>query len=121
MSQAALDHLKGPYATRFLAEGVPYGEWLRIRDSIESFDAWCAVWSAFAARAEAEADRSGRRLLGFYHSHPDHPAEPSAFDLEHAWPNLSYVIVSVRGGRVDQIRSWRLRHDRLQFDEESVG
>ena len=45
--------------------------------------------------AEQHADDTGRALLGFYHSHPDHPAEPSAFDLEHAWPNLSYVIVSV--------------------------
>ena len=49
--------------------------------------------------AEARADATGRALLGFYHSHPDHPAEPSAFDLAHAWPNLSYVILSVRDGR----------------------
>jgi cysteine synthase B len=70
--------------------------------------------------AEAEADRTGRQLLGFYHSHPDHPAEPSAFDLEHAWPNLSYVIVSVRRGRIDDVRSWRLRGDRSQFDEEQL-
>ena len=46
--------------------------------------------------AQPSADRE---LVGFYHSHPDHPAVPSAFDLEHAWPNLSYVIVSVRDGR----------------------
>ena len=71
-------------------------------------------------RAEAEADRTGRRLLGFYHSHPDHPAEPSAFDLEHAWPNLSYAIVSVRHGRIEGLRSWRLRGDRSQFDEEPL-
>ncbi len=70
--------------------------------------------------AETEADRTGRRLLGFYHSHPDHPAEPSAFDLEHAWPNLSYVIVSVRGGEVERVRSWRLRDDRSRFDEEHL-
>ena len=71
-------------------------------------------------RAEAEADLRGRRLLGFYHSHPDHPAEPSAFDLEHAWPNLSYVIVSVRKGIVAGTRSWRLRDDRSRFDEEAL-
>lgn len=71
-------------------------------------------------RAEAEAERTGRLLLGFYHSHPDHPAEPSAFDLEHAWPNLSYVIASVRQGRIDDLRSWRLRDDRSRFDEESL-
>lgn len=72
-------------------------------------------------QAEAEADRTGRRLLGFYHSHPDHPAEPSAFDLEHAWPNLSYVIVSVLSGRAERARSWRLRPDRSRFDEEVLS
>ena len=71
-------------------------------------------------RAEAEADRTGRRLLGFYHSHPDHPAEPSAFDLEHAWPNLNYVIVPVRNGRAEGLRSWRLRADRSRFEEEEL-
>lgn len=69
-------------------------------------------------RAEAEADQAGHALIGFYHSHPDHPAEPSAFDLAHAWPSLSYLIASVRGGQVDDIRSWRLRADRGAFDAE---
>jgi len=71
-------------------------------------------------RAEAHADAAGRRLLGFYHSHPDHPAVPSQFDLDHAWPNLSYVIVSVRNGQPGDVRSWRLRADRSQFVEESL-
>ena len=70
--------------------------------------------------AEKHADDTGQPLLGFYHSHPDHPAEPSAFDLEHAWPNLSYVIVSVAGGRAGVMRSWRLRADRSGFDEEPL-
>ena len=68
--------------------------------------------------AEALADSRGQVLVGFYHSHPDHPAEPSPFDLEHAWPNLSYPIVSVRAGRPNGLRSWRLRPDRTAFDEE---
>jgi cysteine synthase B len=70
--------------------------------------------------AESHADASGRRLLGFYHSHPDHPAEPSAFDLEQAWPTFSYVIVSVRERVARDLRSWRLRDDRSRFDEEPV-
>ena len=70
--------------------------------------------------AESQADASGRQLLGFYHSHPDHPARPSAFDLEHAWPNFSYVIAAVHSGRVVDLRSWRLRADRSRFDEEAV-
>ncbi|HUL75296.1 MAG TPA: pyridoxal-phosphate dependent enzyme [Vicinamibacterales bacterium] len=72
-------------------------------------------------RAERIAAEAGHELLGFYHSHPDHPAVPSAFDLEHALPNLSYVIVSVRQGRAVDLRSWRLRPDRSQFDEEPVA
>jgi S-sulfo-L-cysteine synthase (O-acetyl-L-serine-dependent) len=70
----------------------------------------------------AERRASDRRLdlIGFYHSHPDHPAVPSAFDLEHAWPNLSYVIVSVLKGQPAEARSWRLRADRSGFDEEQI-
>ena len=70
--------------------------------------------------AESRAAAIGGDVIGFYHSHPDHPAVPSAFDLEHAWPNLSYVIVSVRAGRAEEARSWRLRADRSTFDEETL-
>lgn len=70
--------------------------------------------------AEARAAETGRELLGFYHSHPDHPAEPSQYDLDHAWPFFSYVIVSVREGEPRELRSWRLRDDRSQFDEEQI-
>jgi cysteine synthase B len=68
--------------------------------------------------AEARATETGKSLIGFYHSHPNHPAVPSAFDLEHAWPNLRYVIVSVMGGHPEAVRTWRLRTDRSGFDEE---
>jgi proteasome lid subunit RPN8/RPN11 len=70
--------------------------------------------------AEARAAETGLTLIGFYHSHPDHPAVPSAFDLEHAWPNLHYLIVSVREGRAEAARTWRLRADRSAFDEVSI-
>jgi proteasome lid subunit RPN8/RPN11 len=71
--------------------------------------------------AEARASDAGGELLGFYHSHPDHPARPSQYDLDHAWPFFSYVILSVRAGEPGEIRSWRLRDDRSQFDEEELG
>jgi cysteine synthase B len=71
-------------------------------------------------RADAHAASRGLEIVGFYHSHPDHPAEPSAFDLAHAWPNLSYAIVSIRGGAPREMRSWRLRADRSGYVEESV-
>ena len=70
--------------------------------------------------AEARAREVGSSLIGFYHSHPNHPAVPSTFDLDHAWPNMHYIIVSVQAGRPDAARSWRLRHDRSAFDEEPL-
>ena len=60
-------------------------------------------------------------MLGFYHSHPDHPARPSQYDLDHAWPVFAYVIVSVEGGMPGALTSWRLREDRSAFDEEPVA
>ncbi|HVT59073.1 MAG TPA: M67 family metallopeptidase [Thermoanaerobaculia bacterium] len=71
--------------------------------------------------AHKEARAAGLEVVGYYHSHPDHPAEPSEFDREHAWPGLSYLIVSVREGRLDTARSWRLRDDRERFDEEPLA
>jgi len=70
-------------------------------------------------QSEAHARRAGADLVGFYHSHPDHPAEPSQYDLDHAWPNFSYVIVSVRAGTPGDLRSWRLTADRSTFVEET--
>ena len=68
-------------------------------------------------QAEARATELRGTLAGFYHSHPDHPARPSQHDLEHAWPNLIYVIVSVNAGAAGDITAWRLRDDRSAFDE----
>ncbi|HUF48186.1 MAG TPA: pyridoxal-phosphate dependent enzyme [Vicinamibacterales bacterium] len=72
-------------------------------------------------RAERAAAAAGHDLVGFYHSHPDHPAAPSLFDRDHAWPNWSYVIVSVREGRAADMRSWRLRSDRTGFTGETIA
>jgi len=72
-------------------------------------------------RAEREARASGLEILGFFHSHPDHPARPSAFDLEHAWPYYSYVIVSVEQGVAQDTRCFRLEHDRSRFDSEPLS
>ena len=60
-------------------------------------------------------------LLGFYHSHPDHPAEPSEYDREHAWPYYSYVIASVGEAEVNDMRSWVLKDDRSGYDEEPIA
>ena len=70
--------------------------------------------------AEREARRTGVELIGFFHSHPDHPARPSAFDLEHAWPYYSYVIVSVAERQVVETTAWRLSADRSRFEPETI-
>jgi proteasome lid subunit RPN8/RPN11 len=70
--------------------------------------------------AEKRASEAGGELLGFYHSHPDHPARPSQYDLDHAWPFFSYIIVSVRSGVPEDMTSWRLREDRSVFDQEDL-
>lgn len=70
--------------------------------------------------AERRAAELGADLLGFYHSHPDHPARPSQYDLDHAWPSFSYVIVAVRHGIAEEMTSWRLREDRSAFNREEL-
>jgi proteasome lid subunit RPN8/RPN11 len=72
-------------------------------------------------RAEREAAAAGDGVIGVYHSHPDHPAAPSDYDLEHALPYYSYVIVSVGEGKAGRLTSWRLADDRSRFDEEEVA
>lgn len=70
--------------------------------------------------AERQARAAGLLLLGFYHSHPNHPAVPSEYDREHALPYYSYPIVSVIQGEPVELRSWRLKEDRTGFDEEPL-
>jgi proteasome lid subunit RPN8/RPN11 len=72
-------------------------------------------------RVEKEADRRGLSLLGFYHSHPDHPAAPSRYDLEHAFPWFSYVIVAVRQGVPEAMTCWVLAEERDRFVEERIA
>ena len=72
-------------------------------------------------KAEREATKQGLGVWGYYHSHPNHPAIPSGFDLDHApFIEWSYLIVSVREGTAQEIRAWTVREDRSQFDEEDI-
>jgi len=71
-------------------------------------------------KADKEARRRGLEILGFYHSHPDHPARPSQYDLEHAWAWFSYVITRVEKGEPKETTSWILREDRSAFEEEKI-
>ena len=69
---------------------------------------------------EERAAERDMDVLGFYHSHPDHPAEPSEYDREHAWPNYSYLIASVGEEGVESVRSWVLKDDRSGYEEEQI-
>jgi proteasome lid subunit RPN8/RPN11 len=71
--------------------------------------------------AERAARAAGLDIVGWYHSHPDHPAIPSEFDREHAWPWYSYVIVSVAKGEAQTVASWRLADDRMRFEPEKIA
>jgi proteasome lid subunit RPN8/RPN11 len=70
--------------------------------------------------AEKSASAQGLEVIGWYHSHPDHPARPSEYDRDHAWPWYSYIIVSVRVGVAGDMTSWRLKDDRSRFLQEKI-
>ena len=71
-------------------------------------------------RGELEAERVGLDVIGVFHSHPDHPNQPSEFDRDWALPWFSYIITSVQAGKAVESRSWRLTDDRDAFDEEII-
>lgn len=71
--------------------------------------------------AEMAAREAALDVVGTYHSHPDHPARPSATDLEAAtFPGYTYAIVSVRHGRAAELTAWTLAPDRSRFLGEDV-
>ena len=70
--------------------------------------------------AENSARQQGLDVVGWYHSHPDHPARPSEYDRDHAWPWYSYIIVSVQNGAPQDMSSWRLNDDRTEFSPEGI-
>ncbi|MCL2054466.1 MAG: M67 family metallopeptidase [Oscillospiraceae bacterium] len=70
--------------------------------------------------AELRARELKLDILGFYHSHPDHPAAPSEYDREHALPFYSYIIVSVANGKAGDFTSWELSSDRENFFSEEI-
>jgi len=69
---------------------------------------------------EKEAARLSSSILGIFHSHPDHPSQPSEYDREFALPWYSYLITSVINGSAERSQSWRLEDDRARFSEEII-
>jgi len=72
-------------------------------------------------RAEQTARAMKLDVIGFYHSHPDHPSAPSGYDKDHALPFYSYVIVSVDKGKAQVLTSWELSNDRMDFAQEKIN
>lgn len=78
------------------------------------------VSALMLAGAERALDADGLEVVGYYHSHPDHPSQYSDFDRDHALPNMSYLITSVCEGEIASTHSWRLREDRSAMDPETI-
>ncbi len=110
---ALLGRTRGSDAVVTQAERIPNAspEMRERRFSIEPRD---------YLRLERRAEELGLSLLGFYHSHPDHPAAPSAYDREHALPFLHYLVVAVDQGRPGEGTSWILSEDRGTFEREEL-
>ena len=79
-----------------------------------------SVTSQDVLDAEKAARQQGLDVVGWYHSHPDHPARPSQYDRDHAWPWYSYIIVSVAEAKPQDMTSWRLNDDREAFSPEAI-
>ena len=71
-------------------------------------------------KGEKAARAKGLDVIGFYHSHPNAPAKPSQYDLDHGWPWYSYVIVSSLDKVSEAMTSWIMADDRSRFDEEAI-
>jgi len=71
-------------------------------------------------RGERYARSNELEVVGFYHSHPDSPARPSQYDLEHAWPTYSYIIVATSEGHSGDLYSWEQEPDRSKFNPEEI-
>lgn len=71
--------------------------------------------------AEKKAGDEGKLVLGFYHSHPDHPARPSEYDRQHGWPFYSYIIVSIAKGQPVDMTSWLLDEVTEVFSRQDIA
>ncbi len=71
-------------------------------------------------QAEELAEQLGLEVIGVFHSHPDHPAAPSQYDLDWAMPWYLYLITSIEDGTATESRIWRMEEDRSRMVEEQL-
>jgi proteasome lid subunit RPN8/RPN11 len=71
--------------------------------------------------AENYVREKGWQVIGAYHSHPDHSSKPSEFDRKRALVHFEYIIVSIQGGRVDEMACWVLHDWSASFEREELS
>lgn len=71
-------------------------------------------------KAQKSAEKEGKTILGYYHSHPDHPPRPSEYDREHAWAFYSYVIVEIAKGVAKEMTSWVLDDQSNAYSKQQI-
>ncbi len=72
-------------------------------------------------KIEKEAGKKGLQIIGVYHSHPDHSADFSKYDIDHACPWFSYIIVAVEEGETTDVKSWIFSDKNKLFEEEKIN
>lgn len=71
-------------------------------------------------KMELSLEGTGREILGYYHSHPDHPARPSEYDRDRAWPWYLYLVLAIRGGRAEELNAFELGSESRQFEARQL-
>src|SRR2546429_8423165 len=71
-------------------------------------------------RIQREADAAGLDIVGYYHTHPDHPAQASRFDTERAWAGYVYLIMAVHHGTPGDANAFVAHNDRGPFHPEPL-
>ncbi len=72
------------------------------------------------SKVEKECKERCLKIIGVAHSHPENPAIPSDYDKQNSWPFFSYIIISVKSGKSDSVKSWILKDDRSGVEEEQI-
>ncbi|GCL36610.1 MAG: Mov34/MPN/PAD-1 family protein [Sphaerospermopsis kisseleviana] len=78
-----------------------------------------AIAPFFMLQIQKEARNRNLNIIGIFHSHPDYPAIPSEWDRIYAWPEYSYIIVSVNQGKAGELNSFCLDENH-QFQAETI-
>ena len=71
-------------------------------------------------RIEKDARARGLDVVGYYHSHPDHPSQASATDLAQSWEGVLYLILAVEKGQARRLQGWWRSSGEPAFTEVSI-